>query len=112
MGETRFMISPDAPEMPTLKDMHKLLAQSPRSQSKFFILMDDIVDIYLLGFDQSFYGAHHVRQSFHQSDREDGFASTGMPTLGGYGIAELEGMESQERGFQHGHRKYSFGRHH
>ena len=28
-----------------------------------------------------------------------------MPALGGYGIAELEGMESQERGFQHGHRK-------
>lgn len=105
MGEMSFMLSPDAPEMPTLKDMHKLIAQSPRAQSKFFILMDDIVDIYLLGFDQSFYGRHQVRQSFHQSEREDSLASTGMPALGGYGIAELEGMESQERGFQHGHRK-------
>ena len=28
-----------------------------------------------------------------------------MPALGGYGIAELEGMESQERGCQHVHRR-------
>ena len=82
-----------------------MIAQSPRAQWKFCFLMDDIVDIYLMGFDHSFYGRHHVQQSIHQSDREDSFASTAMPALGGYGIAELEGMESQERGFQHGHRK-------
>ena len=105
MGELRFMLSPDDPDMPTLQSMHKMIAQSPRAQSKFFLLMDDVLDIYLMGFDQSFYGRHHVQQSFHQSDREDSFASTAMPALGGYGIAELEGMESQERGFQHGHRK-------
>ena len=70
------MLSPDDPDMPTLQSMHKMIAQSPRAQSKFFFLMDDIVDIYLMGFDQSFYGRHHVQQSFQQ-----------------------------ERGFQHGHRK-------
>ena len=83
------MISPDAPEMPTLKHMHKLITQPPRPQPKFFILINDIVDICLLGFDQTFYGKHHVRQSFHQSDREDGVGSTGMPALGGYGVVEV-----------------------
>ena len=46
--------------MPTLQSMHKLIAASPRAQAKFFLLMDDIVDIYLMGFDHSFYGRHHV----------------------------------------------------
>ena len=46
-----------------------------------------------------------MAQSYHQSLREDDFASTALTSLGGYAIAGLEGMESQERGFQHGHRK-------
>ena len=59
-AELRFELSPEAPEMPTLQTMHKLIAQSPRAQSEFFVLMGDIVDIYLKGFDHSFYGRHHV----------------------------------------------------
>ena len=87
MGELRFVLSPDDPDMQTLQSMHKMIAQSQRAQSKFFQLMDDIVDIYLMGFDQSFYGRHHVQQSFHQSEREDSFAFTAMPALGRFGIA-------------------------
>ena len=45
------------------------------------------------------------RQSFHHKYREDQLASTAIPSLGGYGVAELEPFESQERGFEHGHRK-------
>ena len=67
--------------------------------------MDDIAGIYLMGMDHSFIGCHHVQQSFHQSSREDTFASTAVPSLGGYGIAELEPFKSQARGFEHGHRK-------
>ena len=76
--------------MPTLQNMHKLIAQSPRTQTKFFLMMGDIVDIYIKGFDQSFYGRHHVQQSSHQNARGDTFASTAVPALGGYGIAGLE----------------------
>ena len=47
----------------------------------------------------------HVQQSFHHKFREDTLASTAIPSLGGYGVAELEPFESQERGFGHGHRK-------
>ena len=105
IGDIQFHLADDAPAMPTLQQMHRLIAQSPRAQAKFFLLMDDIADIYLMGMDFSFIGRHHVQQSFHHSSREDTFASTAIPSLGGYGIAELEPFESQERGFQHGHRK-------
>ena len=47
----------------------------------------------------------YVRQSFHHKHREDQMASTAIPSLGGYGVAELEPFESQERGIAHGHRK-------
>ena len=98
-------LTDDAPNMPSLQQMHQLVAQSPRAQAKFFLLMDDIVDIYFMGMDYSFIGRHHVQQSAHHTRREDQLASTAIPSLGGYGVAELEPFESQERGFQHGHRK-------
>ena len=98
-------LTDDAPNMPSLQQMHQLIAQSPRAQAKFFLLMDDIVDIYFMGMDDSYIGKHQVAQSFHHKHREDQLASTAIPSLGGYGVAELEPFESQERGFQHGHRK-------
>jgi len=98
-------LTDDDPNMPSLQQMHQMIAQSPRAQAKFFLLMDDIVDISLMGMDQSYIGRHQVQQSFHHKDREDNLASTGIPSLGGYGVAELEPFESQGRGFEHGHRK-------
>ena len=52
-----------------------------------------------------FHGRHHVNQSSCHQQREDQLASTATSSLGGYGVAELEAFESQERGFQHVHRK-------
>ena len=49
--------------------------------------MDDIVDIYLMGMDQSYYGRHQVQPSYHHSLIEDDFASTVLPSLGGYAVA-------------------------
>jgi hypothetical protein len=98
-------LTDDDPNMPSLQQMHQLIAQSPRAQAKFFLLMDDIADIYFMGMDDSFIGRHQVQQSFHHKHREDQLASTAIPSLGGYGVAELEPFESQERGFEHGHRK-------
>ena len=98
-------LTDDAPNMPSLQQMHQLIAQSPRAQAKFFLLMDDIADIYFMGMDSSFIGRHHVQRTFHHRHLEDQLASTAIPSLGGYGVAELEPFESQERGFQHGHRK-------
>ena len=95
----------DAPRMPTLKDMHKLVGQCPRAQAKFFLLMDDLADRFFMGIDGSYVGRHRVRSSVPQRLCEDSYASTCEPSLGGFGIAELEPFESQQRGFAHGHRK-------
>jgi hypothetical protein len=103
--EIKCTLTDDAPDLPSLQQMHQLIAESPRAQAKFFLLMDDIADVYFMGMDYSFVGRHHVQQSFHHKFREDTLASTAIPSLGGYGVAELEPFESQQRGFEHGHRK-------
>ena len=103
--EIKCTLTDDAPDLPSLQQMHQLIAESPRAQAKFFLLMDDIADVYFMGMDYSFVGRHHVQQSFHHKFREDTLASTAIPSLGGYGVAELEPFESQARGFEHGHRK-------
>ena len=74
--------------------MHQHIAQSPRAQAKLFLLMDDIADIYFMGKHFSFVGRHPVRQSLHHCTREDNLVSTGFPSLGGYGISELEPFEA------------------
>ena len=101
-------LTDDAPNMPSLEQMHQLIAQSPLAQAKFFLLMDDIVDRKFMGMDYSLIGRHQAAQSFHHKHREDQLASTAIPSLGGYGVAGLEPFESQERGFTHGHwKKYA-----
>ena len=105
MDEITCDLSAEQPDMPSLHRMHQLIAQSPRAQVQFFKLMDDIADIYFMGIDGSSIGRHKVPQRFSHHLQEDRFACTCMPSLAGYGIAELEPFESQARGFQHGHRK-------
>ena len=92
----------DDPTMPSLQAMHRLVASSPRAQAKFFLLMNDIVDVHLLGMDGCSVGRLGRANYKH---REDELASSGIPGLAGFGAAELEPFEAQDRGFQHGHRK-------
>ena len=49
-------LTDDDPNMPSLQQMHELIAQSPRAQAKFFLLMDDIADIYFMGMNLSLAG--------------------------------------------------------
>ena len=104
-GTLQCSLAHDAPEMPTLHMMHRLVGQSHRAQSKLFLLMDDIADRFFMGIDGSFIGHHLVHSSLGQQLVEDPYASTLEPSLGGSGIAELEPFESQRRGFAHGHRQ-------
>ena len=46
-------LTKQCPEMCTLQSMHRLVAQCPRTQAKFFLLMDDLVDRYLLSIGDS-----------------------------------------------------------
>ena len=93
------------PDMPTLKEMHKLVAQSPRAQTQFFLLMDDIVDHHILGFQGTYIGSHHLDRLIDFRLIEDNVPSTCVPGVAGLAESENEPFESQKRGFQHGHRK-------
>ena len=105
MGDITCDLSAEQPDMPSLHRMHQLIAESPRAQVQFFKRMGDIADIYFMGIDGSSVGRHHVPLVFSHTIQKYEFASTCVPSLAGYGIAELEPIESQRRGFQHGHRK-------
>ena len=95
----------DEPDMPTLREMHMLCARSPRAQSKFFALMDDLVDRHCLGIDSSSTGKRNFQHRAVHAAVEDNYASSGDFAHAGFAIDELEPYEAQGRGFQHGHRK-------
>ena len=89
--------------MPPLKEMHKLVARSPRAQAKFYLLMDDIVERHLYGSHQSYVGKHCLAKSIHDSLQDDDLPSSGDPGLFGFAIADLGPGESQQRGAHHRH---------
>jgi len=100
-----FNVLDEDPDMPTLKEMHRLVARSPRAQVKFFLLMDDIVDLHFLGFQGTHVGTHVLEPLSPLRLTEDNTPSTCIPGTAGLGESENEPFESQQRGFQHGHRK-------
>jgi len=101
----RCSLADQQPQMPTLQQMHGLVAASPRSQAKFFLLMDELVDRYFLGIARCSTGKLYSARSIHDSHEEDDFASAGEPGFAGMAKDALEPLEAQGRGFAHGHRK-------
>ena len=95
------------PTMCSLQEMHRRVAKCPRTQAKFWLLFDDLVDRYLLGIGYSHIGAHRspqvIRNLLYATD--DDYCSSGEPGLAGFAINEEEPCEAQARGFTHGHRK-------
>ena len=71
----------DAPRMPTLKEMHKLVGQSPHAQATFFLLLDDLADRFFMGIDRSFVGRHAVHSAVPQNLCEDSYPSTCEPSV-------------------------------
>lgn len=85
--------------------MHRRVAASPRTQAKFWLLMDDLVDQYLLGIEHFYVGTHHNARLVNYQVIEDDYCSSGELGLAGFAINEEEPCEAQARGFTHGHRK-------
>ena len=85
--------------------MHRLVAACPRTQAKFWLLMDDLVDRYLLAIGHFYVGTHRAPCLLQYNAIEDDFCSSGEPGLAGFAINEMEPCEAQARGFTHGHRK-------
>ena len=98
-------LAAQCPEMCTLQEMHRLVAAAPRTQAKFWQLMDDLVDRYLLGIGHYYVGSHFNAQVLNYRATEDDYCSSGELALAGFAINEMEPLEAQARGFTHGHRK-------
>ena len=81
------------------------MAACPRTQAKFWLLMDDLVDRYLLRIRHSYIGSHRGPCRINCKAVEDDYCSSGELGLAGFAINEEEPCEAQARGFTHGHRK-------
>ena len=78
---------------------------APRIQSKLWLLMDDLVDRYLLAIGHYYVGSHRNARLINYIAIEDDYCSSGELGLAGFAVNEQEPCEAQARGFTHGHRK-------
>ena len=85
--------------------MHRRVAAAPRTQDKFWLLMDDLVDRYLLAISHYYVGSHHDARLINYKAFEGDYCSSGELGLAGFATNEMEACEAQARGFTHGHRK-------
>jgi hypothetical protein len=91
--------------MPTLQQMHKKTASSPRSTAKLFLLMEELSYRHLYRVDRAFLGNFSIKSATGYFDREDDFASNGLRGLADFATALFKCIEAQARGFAHGHGK-------
>eukprot|EP00438_Fugacium_kawagutii_P025227 Skav230240 [mRNA] locus=scaffold1818:78429:87690:+ [translate_table: standard] len=106
---TRCNLLEELPEMPTLQDMHRIVARSPATQAKLFLLMEEIILTELLGVQEAFIGNHRIDDpqlpERMRLQKEDHLASNGSMGLADFVEALLMPLEAQGRGFAHGHKK-------
>ena len=107
LGRAGVRLFENEPEMPTLRDMHRIIAAHPSVQAKLFLLAERVLLKELLGIQGAFIGSLALDvgseglPNVHKY--EDDFASIGEPGLANFAAALLEPLESQARGFTHGH---------
>ena len=96
-------IAQDEPRMPSLQRMHQIGAAKPRAQAKFFLIQTELSHRFLLGLERLHIG--RVALAKPSGPRHDNNASSLQPSLA-LGLADLQSpIESQGRGFAHGHAK-------
>ena len=82
--------------MPTLQQMHKIVAQHPMIQAEFFMRMDALVHSELLCIRNAFLGKRVLfDRSVHWPDIEDDYASTGEPGIANFPRSALKPLEAQ-----------------
>ena len=91
--------------MPTLQQVHQKTAASPRSTAKLFLLMEELSYRHLYRVDRAMLGNFHIASAAGVFDREDDYASSGFRGLADFVTALFKCIESQARGFAHGHGK-------
>ena len=94
--------------MPPLRTMHRLVAKHPSIQARLFLLFEQLVVTELLCIDVAYIGKAALGKLEPRPSpflKEDDYASDGWPGLANFATAMLEPLESQGRGFTHGHKK-------
>ena len=91
--------------MPTLQQMHRNTAASPRSTAKLFLLMEELSYRHLYRVGHAWLGNFKLKSSTGHFIKEDVFASSGLRGLADFITALFKCIESQTRGFAHVHGK-------
>ena len=91
--------------MPTLQEMHRRTAASPRSTAKLFLLLEELSYRHLYRVDHAQVGNFKIRSASGALLKEDDFASNGLRGLADFVASLFKCMEAQARGFAHGHGK-------
>ena len=91
--------------MPTLQQMHRDTAASPRSTAELFLLMEELSYRHLYRVDRAWLGNFKLASPTGATAREDDVASHGLRGLADFIIALFKCIEAQARGFAHGHGK-------
>ena len=96
-------LSSSAPRMPSLRRMHEIVAANPRAQARFFLLMSELHYRYNLGIERLHIGRITLARPLVPV--HDSVASSLQPSIAP-GVADVQApLESQARGFTHGHGK-------
>ena len=91
------------PSMPSLERMHQIVAEDPRAQAKFFLLMTELHYRYIVGVNRLHVG--RLRLAAPRVPHHDEVAATLQPCVAP-GTTDVQApFEGQGRGFVHGHGK-------
>ena len=91
--------------MPTLQEMHRRTAASPRTTAKLFLLMEELSYRFLYRVDRVWLGNFNIASATSFFGKEDDYASSGLRGLADFVTAVFKVIEAQARGFSHGHGK-------
>ena len=94
LGHASVRLFENEPEMPTLRDMHRIIAAHPSVQAKLFLLSERVLLEELLGIQGAFIGSLALAAGSEGLPNvhmyEDDFASSGEPGLANFVAALLE----------------------
>ena len=110
LGRATVKLFENTPRMPTLRDMHRIVAAHPTIQARLFLLLEGVLLTEMLCVQDAFIGEvslNVVPNSMPPrcTSYEDDYASNGEPGLANFATALLSPLEAQGRGFSHGHTK-------
>ena len=96
----------EAPDMPTLQQMHKELAASPRISATEYLLKEELSQRHLYGAMAVHIGSRIIT-TVGRYLVEDGLASSGRLGVSQFLTALFKAIEAQGRGFAHAHGKHN-----